>query len=201
MCELSTSQSVEDIMTELARLGSIQPIQSLNDEFSNVIKLKDVINNAEKILQAHIPDQKSKLGTLSTFIHKSSENALFNIINAGKWERNDIYPAIKRIQAKLARINMDFENGLQDSTKPIEDPENWPYVGRSLIKPQFSKKHNEDKMENEFNETETFDPVMFANFKSTVAATEQLVQQLYIKNNTPVFPTSPSLDFLNIINQ
>ena len=139
-------------MTELARLGSIQPIQSLSGEFSNVVQLKDVINNAEKILQAHIPDQKSKLGTLTTFIHKSSENALFNIINAGKWERNDIYPAIKRIQAKLARINMDFENGLQDPTKPIENPENWPYVGRSLIKPQFSKKHNEEMGDEELLE-------------------------------------------------
>ena len=131
MGEMSTSQSVEDIMTELTRLGSIQPLQSLNNEFSNVIKLKEVITDTEKILQAHIPDQKSKLGTLTTFIHKSSENALFNIINAGKWERNDIHPAIKRTQAKLAKINMDFETGLQDLSKPIQDPENWPYVGRS----------------------------------------------------------------------
>ena len=145
MSEMTITQSLEDVMTELTVLGSTKPVQSLNGEFSNVIKLKDLINNTEKILQTYLPEEQSKMSTMATFIHKSSENALFSIINAGKLDKNDIYPAIKKIQGKLSRINMEFEAIKQDTNKPIEDLEReWPFIGKNLIRPHFYSKALEE---------------------------------------------------------
>ena len=71
-------------MVELLGLAKAQPIQELESHFTNITKLKDVINNTTEILQSNLPVTMSKLGTVETFIHASSENAIFSVVNARK---------------------------------------------------------------------------------------------------------------------